>query len=277
MGTTSSQRHPSTSSKSLDFTNVRIHRLIALVSCIVYALFQNQSNDLFVTSQIIGTDICACQPSTYQLILNLSLSCSDTTVENTIPGILDRACQVESRGSSENITDPFPVTIGSIIVSELDENRQAVGQTTYRGPYTDGDIITYTSIILSDPDSVTAETIPRGFQVVLTGLNLAEETLTNTWIVEYENDCSIFPLLTKGEQIGWTIFVSIKKQPSTCKINTTHISCLLQFDFSHSTCGLHFLLAAKHNLGGSWYTTTKILSGCPNLGAIGYTHSRFYR
>jgi hypothetical protein len=161
-----------------------------------------------VQGQTIGTDICACQPVTYELILNLSLSCADTTVLETIPGILDRACQVESRDEIENITNPFPLTIGSVIVSELDANLLPVSQAVYRGPYFDGDIITYTSIVLTNPNELNATTIPRGFQVVLTGLNSAEETLTNTWVITYENDCSIFPLLTKGEQIGWTIFVS---------------------------------------------------------------------
>jgi hypothetical protein len=182
--------------------------IYSIVSLILLSILKDDTILMTTYGQIVGTDICACQPVTYELILNLSLSCPDSTVVDTIPGILDRACQVESRAQTENITDPFPVTIGSVIVSELDANLLPVSQAVYRGPFVNGEIIQYTSIILTSPDNINADTIPRGFQVVLTGLNLGEETLTNTWVITYENDCGIFPLLQKGEQIGWTIFVS---------------------------------------------------------------------
>jgi hypothetical protein len=55
---------------------------------------------------------------------------------------------------------------------------------------------------------LNASSIPRGFQLSITGRNALEETIVNNWVVLYDNNCGIFPVVTEGMIAGWTVFVS---------------------------------------------------------------------
>jgi hypothetical protein len=172
-----------------------------------------------VYGQIIGTDLCFCQPATYELKLNFSLVCADSSINNSTPGILETGCLVESRGQTENITDPIPVLVSEVQIVELGPNLENVGQALYTDTYSDGAILTYTSIVQSTPQDITVANLPRGFQVTITGINSLQESLTQLWIIKYDNECSIFPLLTVGQQMGWTIFVSYCFTPNDGSFN----------------------------------------------------------
>lgn len=152
----------------------------------------------------IGTTLCACQPDTVTFDLSFSLDCDDSNVEG--PGINQTACLVETRGD-EDTENPFPTVVSEVQILELDQNLQVVGQSFFTDTYFDGDSITYTSIVKTAPETIDEVTLPRGFQVSITGLNAEEETLVNTWVIIYTNDCGIFPLLEVGEQIGWSVIV----------------------------------------------------------------------
>jgi hypothetical protein len=159
----------------------------------------------------VGIDICACQPSVYEITLGTGLICEDATVEG--PGIVEIACLVSSRlPDTVNVTDFVPVTVSEIQVLELDEFQDPIGQSVYTdGPYFDGDFVTYTSIVRTQPDIITPTTLPRGLQVSIVGNNARNQPIVNTWAILYSNDCGIFPLLTVGQVIGWSIFVSHRK------------------------------------------------------------------
>ena len=166
---------------------------------------------LFVTSsvvgQLVGTDICGCQPATYTFTFDFDLICDDTNVAG--PGINDTACLTEVRGEDQvPDEDLIPVTVQSVQIFELDQNLKVFSQTVRTGTFVDGSNFTYTSIIstLTDFDNVTA--LPRGLQLVITGLNNKEESTVNTYIITYTNDCGVFPIITEGQTAGWTIFVS---------------------------------------------------------------------
>ena len=161
-----------------------------------------------VTSQGIGTDVCACQPSVYELTLDSSLECDDRNVMG--PGILQTECLVETRLDAEaNVTDFVFQTVSEIQILELDGSLDVVGQTRYSdGPYFSGDSVKYTSVVQTNPDFINEDNLPRAFQVIITGNNRMNQPLINTWGILYDNDCGIFPLLEVGEVIGWTEFVS---------------------------------------------------------------------
>jgi hypothetical protein len=55
---------------------------------------------------------------------------------------------------------------------------------------------------------LNASSIPRGFQLSITGRNALEQAIVNNWVVLYDNDCGIFPVVTEGMVAGWTVFVS---------------------------------------------------------------------
>jgi hypothetical protein len=55
---------------------------------------------------------------------------------------------------------------------------------------------------------LNASSIPRGFQLTITARNAIEQTIVNNWVVLYDNDCGIFPIVSVGMVAGWTVFVS---------------------------------------------------------------------
>ena len=158
--------------------------------------------------QEIGTDLCACQPAIYEITLDSMLTCEDRDVMG--PGILTTDCLVETRLNEEaNVTDFVFQTVSEIQIFELDETQDVLSQSIYNdGPYFSGDSVLYTSIIRTNPDAVTVDNFPQGFQVVITGNNKENQPLINTWGILYANDCGVFPLLTEGQVIGWSEFVS---------------------------------------------------------------------
>jgi hypothetical protein len=157
----------------------------------------------------IGTELCACQPSVVTFTLDFGTECSESTVF-ALPGngIQEVTCSVSTR-EEQNTTDPFPISVSQVQVLELDQNLLPFGQSVFEGSFVDGDSFTYTSIVSTDPENVTEESLPRGFQVTITGLNSLEESIVNLWAIVYTNDCGIFPLLEVGQQVGWSVFVSV--------------------------------------------------------------------
>jgi hypothetical protein len=164
-------------------------------------------NGYSVSGQI-GVNLCACQPSTYTMTFNFSLTCQDFNV--TGPGIvLPPGCLTEIRGQEVvNQTELVPISVQSIQIYELDQNLQVVAQTVKEGNYLDGSSFTYTSIIATQTDQFNPTSLPQGFQLSITGVNSQEESVVQTYIIRYNNDCGIFPVLFEGQTAGWTIFVS---------------------------------------------------------------------
>jgi hypothetical protein len=183
-------------------TMARLHRMTSLALVLSLAVL---SSLLSKTLAQVGVNLCACQPSVYTFTLDFSATCEDANIEG--PGIFDKDCTVSGVGR-ENVTDKVPVQVSSIQILELDQNLQVITQTPVVGTFLDGETFTYTSIIATESDNLNTSMVPRGFQMVLTGVNSLDEFIRNTWIIVYENDCGIFPILFEGQQNGWTIFVS---------------------------------------------------------------------
>jgi hypothetical protein len=139
------------------------------------------------TATEIGLDICHCQPDTITFQLKFNLICDDETVEG--PGIIDSACQTDTR--NENVQDKLPTVISEIQVYELGgEQTEVLNQVILAGPFADGDNVTYTSIVKSAPENITsADQLPLGFQVVMSGVNVLEQTIIQTWIIQYAGNC----------------------------------------------------------------------------------------
>jgi hypothetical protein len=138
------------------------------------------------TATEIGLDICACQPDTITFELKFNFDCVDSNVEG--PGIIDSACNTDTRGVSAR--DEIPTLVSEVQIFELDGQSKVLNQVIFKGPYADGAIITYTSIVKSAPENITAvDQLPLGFQVTISAINQFEETLVNTWIIEYAGNC----------------------------------------------------------------------------------------
>jgi hypothetical protein len=159
-------------------------------------------------AQLIGTDICGCQPATYTFTFDFNLTCDDKDVAG--PGINKTDCKTEIRGQEE-VPDAelVPVIVQNVQIFELDQNLQVSAQTVRVGTFDDGSNFTYTSVISTMPDQLNPASLPRGLQLVITGLNDKAEVTVQNYIITYTNDCGVFPVLTEGETVGWTILVSV--------------------------------------------------------------------
>lgn len=156
---------------------------------------------------LIGTDICGCQPATYTFTFDFGLTCADSNVAG--PGINATACLTEIRGEEEvPPEDLIPISVSTVQIFELDQNLQVFSQTVRTGDFVSGSNFTYTSIISTISDLTNVQSLPRGLQLVITGLNNKEESTVQTYIITYTNNCGLFPILTEGQTQGWTIFVS---------------------------------------------------------------------
>lgn len=162
----------------------------------------------------IGTDQCACFPSTYTFVLDLGQTCSQTSLSNT--GIESTTCTVSPSESGAAVTGSglVPVSVSEITVLELGQNLGNI--IPYQVPgnsFITGASFTYTSSYVGTQaglnTSIASGVFPRGLELQLRGLNLFSEVVENRFTIVFSNDCDTFPAVEEGDQIGWVTFVSI--------------------------------------------------------------------
>jgi hypothetical protein len=158
-----------------------------------------------VRAQTVGVDICACQPSTYEFVLDFGLTCEEKTVAGA--GINASECRITT-DRNLNVTDQVPISVSKVQVLELNQDLDIITTSQYDEEFADGDIFTYTSVIASN-NITRPQDVPRALQMTITGRNAEEQDLVNFWIIIFDNSCGIYPVVLEGEQIGWTIFVRI--------------------------------------------------------------------
>ena len=157
-----------------------------------------------VNSQI-GVTTCACFPPLYEFTLNFASLCSESNVQG--PGIENIECFARGTTPGENITDITPVDVTSIEVLELDDELAPISDAIYTEGYRNGSTILYTSVVTWN--NLTIDFIPAALQLNIAATNALDQTLLQVWIIRFTNECGIFPLLSIGEQMGWTTIVSI--------------------------------------------------------------------
>jgi len=127
-----------------------------------------------------------------------------TTWKGT-PGVFDAKCSIAFGDAS--VTDSTPVTVSLIQILELDQEFQIIAQDIrVNQTLVNGDTFTYTSVALTTADVF----IPKALQVVLFAQNALGEDLVNALFIGYDSsECSVAPILSFGQRIGWVYFVLI--------------------------------------------------------------------
>ena len=113
-------------------------------------------------------------------------------LEELVPGLVP---------STQNIEDQVPVFISSIQFIQQDRKGNPI-KTDMVNNKRDGDTFRFISSIVTRPDQ-----IPYRITMALRGFNAANESIQNTFTIEFTNLCGI-PTFNSGEAIGWVIFVS---------------------------------------------------------------------
>jgi hypothetical protein len=155
--------------------------------------------------QDLGTDICACQPRSYEFTLDFSLTCPP--VNMTGDAIDATSCLISPLGDP-SVEDLNPVSVESIDILELGQDFLVVSQTNVDELLFDGDTFSYTSFV-SFPELIeTIEQVPRAIQINMVALNALDERIINVFIVTFTNICGSYPVFDEGQYAGWTKFVS---------------------------------------------------------------------
>lgn len=156
-----------------------------------------------VTAQVIGQDIFICSPTAFTFTLDFSGDCPGTVEEG--PGIEGLDCFF-LRNST---IDPRPASVKTIQILELDLDLNTIFVDNFVGNFQDGDSVEYSSV--SAGDITDDSQVPGGIQLNIVGTDANGLQITNSFIVEYTNDGAVSPILFVGDQIGWVVFVSIRR------------------------------------------------------------------
>jgi len=161
----------------------------------------------FASAQRIGIDICACQPAAYTFTFNFSLGCADTSIIPFQNGIGNVSCTVAPE-LDDNITDFSPALVTRAEVYELDQQKDVIGFSPVQGPFFDSQSFRYVSVIAGQTNNTNPLFIPSAIQLSIYAINFEEQAMVNFWVIEFTNECNIYPVILEGETIGWTILVS---------------------------------------------------------------------
>jgi hypothetical protein len=167
----------------------------------------------FLSGQVraqIGTDQCACFPSTYTFVLDLALSCGQTSLPNS--GVESNECSVLPAEPGAELSSMVPISLSEITVFELGQNLGTTLGTQIPGDsFVSGAPFTYTSSVGSQEGldmTIASGGFPRGIEVQMRGRNLLSEIIDNRFTIVFSNECGIYPVIEEGDKIGWIKFVS---------------------------------------------------------------------
>ena len=161
-------------------------------------------------AQIVGVDICGCQPAVYELTVDLSIGCEDGTITSSTEGIARQSCLVVDTENGNEAANTQPSLITVIQILELNGQQNIIAERLYSNPsgFVSGSTVQYTSVLSTLQGTNDPGQIPQGFQIVASGINTDGIFISQQIVIEYDNDCGIFPLLFEGDQDGWFVFVS---------------------------------------------------------------------
>ena len=192
--TTSMPGRPMASSSSRSTTSLLLLPLALVLS------FLSQS------SAQLGVTACACSPSAYLLRLNVGLPCSDGTLAMGDAGIADIECVT----NPEFTGSPSDLNITSVTFLELDQNLQLLTSSTVTDNLKNGDTVEFASFT-ANPDQVTTTKLPSTIEVGIMATDKDMNSILTNWVVSFSNACDAYPVISVGDTIGWTEFVSVEK------------------------------------------------------------------
>jgi len=95
--------------------------------------------------QVPGTDACTCSPTAFTFTLNFGGTCDMSDVVPT--DAIERVRCIVSDQAFQPIDPDVPTVITQIDILEFGLNLTLLSETTYRGPYDDGDMFEFTRYV----------------------------------------------------------------------------------------------------------------------------------
>jgi hypothetical protein len=135
------------------------------------------------------------------MTLNFALTCADTSL-SLGPGISDVVCNT----NPEVTFDPTTAQATSIQILEMDQFQKILRTDMITDPQFDGDEIEYRSYIASS-QTTDVERVPGSLEVAIIASDASVTSIYQQWVIQFSNACDVYPVITPGQQIGWTIMV----------------------------------------------------------------------
>jgi hypothetical protein len=145
------------------------------------------------------TQPCACTPSVYNFTFNFALACSQTSILVN-PAVTDVQCTT----SPDVAVDPATAEAFSIQFTELDQNLQPLNSVNLNAPFFNGGSVVYESYIANAQEQGK---VPRSLEVTIMARDATTPTILQTLLLQYSNSCTLYPVISTGQQIGWTVLV----------------------------------------------------------------------
>jgi hypothetical protein len=159
-------------------------------------------------SPVVGRDICACHPATFTVALDLSGNCDTDDFEGK-PGIGESVCAVLDE--KDTPSDRVPVTIKTVQFTEFDQTfDQILTQKTFdEGNYTTGDVFEFAGFLAGNGTVTEAVSVPGSVLVELSGVDADGNLVDNSWVLDFTNECGVFPVMTPGQRLAWIVVVRV--------------------------------------------------------------------
>jgi hypothetical protein len=179
---------------------------------------------------IIATSgVCACTPSIYEFMLDVLHGCPSAEAVDLILelGIESAECAVvpTTTDDSKNLV---PVSVHTITVEEFKQDNTIAVSQSIQGAFQDGDAFRYISISSDLEDIEGAVDLPRTLQFKISGKNQDGKDILNTIVIEFTNDCEVYPVIQRDHTAGWIRFVSwLRNRYANKYENDPRSSCIM--------------------------------------------------
>lgn len=158
---------------------------------------------------VIGEDVCACQPQSFTLSLNLDGDCVLDDITGSA-GVDEVVCAILDTNDIP-VFDVTPVAVTMVMITELDQTLDnPIAQQVFEGNFTTGDVFEFQGFVANGGVVDSVPGLPGGLLLTIQGVDADGNVVDNTWVIDFSTSCGVSGVITVGQQVGWAVFVRDK-------------------------------------------------------------------
>jgi hypothetical protein len=131
------------------------------------------------------------------MTLDFALTCAETSVALS-PGITDVVCNT----NPDTSLDPATAQATSIQLLELDQFQKILRTDMITDVQENGATIQYRSYIASSQTN-QVDRVPGSLEIAIMARDATVTSIYQQLVIQFSNDCSVYPVLLPEQQIGW--------------------------------------------------------------------------
>jgi hypothetical protein len=131
------------------------------------------------------------------MTLDFALTCTETSVALS-PGISDVVCNTNPNVGLDSTT----AQATSIQILELDQFQKILRTDMITTVKDNGATIEYQSYIASSQTN-QVDRVPGSLEIAIMARDTTVTSIYQQLVIQFSNDCTVYPVLSPGQQIGW--------------------------------------------------------------------------